>query len=175
MAVAFEDGTIYYGGEMKEVIVGKEYAFQMCSVNWENGQYDGADNGLTGTVVYRMEVVHRNEFNELAKAAKEDPDRYTVKGIDIIDNVSKKIIVNIDASDTHLETDVNNFFMAYRFHFEGQDYNKKTGIDKVVNTPLESLSVNLPLGSTITCKAFNGDEQIDAADVLVMNNPHQRE
>ena len=170
MAVAFEDGTIYYGGEMKEVIVGKEYAFQMCSVNWENGQYDGADNGLTGTVVYRMEVVHRNEFNELAKTAKEDPDRYTVKGIDIIDNVSKKIIVNIDASDTHLETDVNNFFMAYRFHFEGQDYNKKTGIEKVVNTPLESLSVNLPLGSTITCKAFNGDEQIDTADVLVMNN-----
>jgi hypothetical protein len=170
MAVAFEDGTVYYGGEMKEVIVGKEYAFQMCSVNWENGQYDGADNGLTGTVVYRMEVVHRNEFNELAKAAKEDPDRYTVKGIDIIDNVGKKIIVNIDASDTHLETDVNNFFMAYRFHFDGQDYNKKTGIDKVVNTPLESLSVNLPLGSTITCKAFNGDEQIDTADVLVMNN-----
>ena len=144
MAVAFEDGTVYYGGEMKEVIVGKEYAFQMCSVNWENGQYDGADNGLTGTV--------------------------TVKGIDIIDNVSKKIIVNIDASDTHLETDVNNFFMAYRFHFEGQDYNKKTGIDKVVNTPLESLSVNLPLGSTVTCKAFNGDEQIDTADVFVMNN-----
>ena len=170
MAVAFEDGTVYYGGEMKEVIVGKEYAFQMCSVNWENGQYDGADNGLTGTVVYRMEVVHQNEFNELAKAAKEDPDRYTVKGIDIIDNVSKKIIVNIDASDTHLETDVNNFFMAYRFHFEGQDYNKKTGIDKVVNTPLESLSVNLPLGSTVTCKLYNGDEQIDVADVLVMNN-----
>ncbi len=170
MAVAFEDGTVYYGGEMKEVVIGKEYVFQMCSVNWENGLFDGADNGLLGTVVYRMEVVHRDDFLALAQTAKEDPDRYTVKGIDIIDNVGKKIIVNIDAADTHLETDVNNFFMAYRFHFDGQDYNKKTGIDKVVNTPVESLSVNLPLGSTVTCKAFKGDEQIDVADVLVMNN-----
>ena len=170
MAVAFEDGTVYYGGEMKEVVIGKEYVFQMCSVNWENGLFDGADNGLLGTVVYRMEVVHRDDFLEIAKKAKEDPDRYTVKGIDVIDNVGKKIFVNIDATDTHLETDVNNFFMAYRFHFDGGDYNKKTGIDKVVNTPVESLSVNLPLGSTVTCKAFNGDEQIDVADVLVMNN-----
>ena len=148
MAVAFEDGTVYYGGEMKEVVIGKEYVFQMCSVNWENGLFDGADNGLLGTVVYRMEVVHRDDFLEIAKKAKEDPDRYTVKGIDVIDNVGKKIFVNIDAADTHLETDVNNFFMAYRFHFDGGDYNKKTGIDKVVNTPVESLSVNLPLGST---------------------------
>ncbi len=170
MAVAFEDGTVYYGGEMKQVVIGKEYVFQMCSVNWENGLFDGADNGLLGTVVYRMEVVHRDDFLALAKTAKEDPDRYTVKGIDVIDNVGKKIFVNIDAADTHLETDVNNFFMAYRFHFDGQDYNKKTGIDKVVNTPVESLSVNLPLGSTVTCKAFKGDEQIDVADVLVMNN-----
>ena len=170
MAVAFEDGTVYYGGEMKEVVIGKEYVFQMCSVNWENGLFDGADNGLLGTVVYRMEVVHRDDFLEIAKKAKEDPDRITVKGIDVIDNVGKKIFVNIDATDTHLETDVNNFFMAYRFHFDGGDYNKKTGIDKVVNTPVESLSVNLPLGSTVTCKAFKGDEQIDVADVLVMNN-----
>ena len=170
MAVAFEDGTVYYGGEMKEVVVGKEYLFQMCSVNWDNGVFDGIDNGIRGTVVYRMVVVHRNDFLELAAAAKEDPERYTVKGIDIIDNVEKKIIVNCDAKDTHLETDVNNFFMAYRFHFEGQNYNKKTGIDKVVNTPLESLSVNLPLGSTIACKAYKGEELIDKADVFVANN-----
>ena len=170
MAVAFEDGTVYYGGEMKEVVYNKEYTFQMCSVNWENGLFDGEENGIRGSVVYRMEVVHQNEFNELAAAAKEDPERYTVKGIDIIDNVSKKIIINGDAKDTHLETDVNNFFMAYRFHFEGQDYNHKTGIDKVVNNPLESLSVNLPLGSTITCKAFVGNELIDSADVFIVNN-----
>ena len=170
MAVAFADGSVYYGGEMKEVVVGKEYAFRMCAVNWDNGLYDGNGNGIAGTVVYRMVVVHQNEFNELAKAAKEDPGRYTVKGIDIIDNVEKKIIINIDAKDTHLETDVNNFFMAYRFHFANGDYNKKTGIDQVINKPVESLSVNLPLGSTITCKAYNGDELIDTTDVFIANN-----
>ena len=90
---------------------------------------------------------------------------------DIIDNVDKIIIVNCDAKDTHLETDVNNFFMAYRFHGD-IDYktNLKTGIEKVINTPVESLSVNLPLGSTIACKAYNGDEVVDKADVLVTNN-----
>ena len=170
MAVAFEEGTVYYGGEMKEVIVGKEYAFQMCSVNWENGVYDENGNGITGTVVYRMIAVHQDEFNAIADKAKDAPERFTVKGIDIIDNKEKKIIINIDAKDTHLETDVNNFFMAYRFHFVGGDYNKKTGIAQVINTPVESLSVNLPLGSTITCKAYKGDEEIDTADVLVVNN-----
>lgn len=175
MAVAFEDGTVCYGGEMKEFVYGKEYLFQMCSVNWENGIFDGEDNGIRGTVVYRMTVVHQNEFNELSKAAKEDPERYTVKGIDIIDNVEKKIIVNGDAKDSHLETDVNNFFMAYRFHFKGQDYNKKTGISKVVNQPLESLSVNLPLGSVITCNAYHGDELVGSDDVFIANNSGEGE
>ena len=117
-----------------------------------------------------MVVVHQNEFEELARAAMEDPERYTVKGIDIIDNVEKKIIIDIDAKDAHLETDVNNFFMAYRFHFAGEDYNKKTGIENVVNNPLESLSVNLPLGSTITCNAYHGEEKVDSADVFIENN-----
>lgn len=171
MAVAFEDGTVCYGGEMKEFEVDKEYRFQMCSVNWDNGIFDGADNGIRGTVVYRMIAVHQEKFLELAARAKEEPERYTVKGIDVIDNVEKTIYVNCDAEDTHLETDVNNFFMAYRF--DGNidfETNLKTGIEKVVNTPVESLSVNLPLGSTIACKAYNGDEVIDKADVLVTNN-----
>ena len=175
MAVAFDDGTVYYGGDMKEVVFGKEYLFQMCSVNWENGLFDDEENGLRGTVVFRMTVVHRDEFLELSKAAKENPERYTVKGIDIIDNVDKKIIVNGDASDTHLETDVNNFFVAYRFHFTGSDYNKKTGIDKVVNNPLESLSVNLPVGSTITCNAFIDDEKVNSADVFITTNTGEGE
>lgn len=170
MAVAFEDGTVYYGGEMKNVVVGQEYAFQMCSVNWDNGIYDENGNGLRGTVVFRMKVVHQNEFNELARAAKQNPERYTVKGIDIIDNEAKTIIVNCDAKDTHLETDVNNFFIAYRFHFDGSDYKKKTGIDNVVNNPLESLSVNLPAGSTITCNAFVDGEKVKSDDVFITRN-----
>ena len=175
MAVAFEDGTIYYGGEMKEVEVGREYAFQMCSVNWDNGVYDEEGNGIAGTVVYRMKVVHQDEFNELAREAANNPERYTVKGIDIIDNEAKTIIVNCDAEDAHLETDVNNFFMAYRFHFTGEDYDKKTGIANVVNNPLESLSVNLPLGSTITCDAYIGEEMIDTTDLFVANNSGEGE
>ncbi len=106
--------------------------------DWDNGTFDDNGNGIRGTVVYTMEVVHRNEFKELAAAAKEDPERYTVKGIDIIDNVEKKIIINIDAKDTHLETDVNNFFMAYRFHFKGQDYDKQTGCPSTSRSVLPS-------------------------------------
>ena len=80
------------------------------------------------------------------------------------------IIVNGDAEDTHLETDVNNFFMAYRFHFETENVNKATGIDGVINTPVQSLSVNLPLGSTIACKAFVKDELAATENVFVANN-----
>ena len=170
MAVEFEDGSVYYGGEMKEVVFDKEYLFRMCAVNWDNGIYDGNENGIGGTVVYRMIVVHQNDFNRLAEAARQDPERYIVKGIDIIDTVEKKIIVNGNAKDTHLETDVNTFFAAYRFHFEGQDYNKKTGIEKVVNNPLESLSVNLPVGSTITCDAYYGDDKVASSDVFITKN-----
>jgi choice-of-anchor A domain-containing protein len=170
MAVVFEDGTVYYGGEMRDFVYGKEYTFRMCTVNWENGIYDGNENGISGTVVYRMKVVHRNEFKELAAAAKENPDRYIVKGIDIIDTEEKMIIIDGDATDTHLETDVNSFFVAYRFHFNGNDYNKKTGIDKVVNDPIESLSVNLPAGSTITCNAYINGEKVNTADVFITTN-----
>ena len=176
MAVVFEDGSTYYGGEMKEIAFNKEYHFQMCTINWSNDTFDD-NNGLKGTVVYTMEVVHNNEFKELASLAKADPDKYTVKGIDIIDNVNKKIIVNGDAEDAHLETDVNNFFMAYRFYFTGENYNHQTGIDKVIyntgaetgkyNKPLESLSVNLPLGTTVTAKAYQNYEYIDQADILI--------
>ena len=175
MAVAFEDGSIYYGGEMKEVEFNKEYHFQMCAVNWSNGLLDD-NNGLRGSVVYTMEVVHNKEFEEIAALAKENPDRYTVKGIDVIDNINKKIIINGDATDAHLETDVNNFFMAYRFYFTSQDYNHQTGIDKVIyNTggtgkfdkPLEALSVNLPLGSIITAKAYKNYEYIGQEDIFI--------
>lgn len=170
MAVAFEDGSVYYGGEMKEVVFDKEYLFKMCAVNWDNGIYDGNENGIGGTVVYRMVVVHQDDFNRMAEAAKKDPDRYIVKGIDVIDTVEKKIIVNGNAEDAHLETDVNTFFAAYRFHFAGEDYDKKTGIDKVINKPLESLSVNLPVGSTITCDAYYGSEKVASSDVFITKN-----
>ncbi len=173
MAVRFEDGKVFYNGDIKEVIVGKEYPFQIASVNWENGIYDENGNGLCGTVVYKMKVVHENEFVELRKEAITNPDRYTVKGIDIIDNETKTIVINCDAGDFHLETDVNNFFMAYRFHFTNGDYNKQTGIKNVINNPVESLSVNLPLGATVTADAYVKNQLVGSNEVLICNNDGQ--
>ncbi len=169
MAVRFEDGNVYYNGDLKEIEIGKEYLFQICSVNWENGIYDDEGNGLCGTVVYRMKVVHEKEFKTIREIALQNPERYTVKGMDIIDNLNKVIIINCDAENFHLETDVNNFFMAYRFHFEKGDYNKQTGIKNVVN-PTESLSVNLPLGTTVTADAYAKFSKIASAAILVENN-----
>ena len=173
MAVRFEDGKIYYDGNIKTVVVGKEYYFQMCSVNWENGIYDDNGNGLAGSVVYTFKAVHRDEFNKLREEALKNPERYTVKGIDIIDNDAKTIIVNCDASDFHLETDVNNFFVAYRFHFAKGDYNKQTGIDNVVETPKESLSVNLPVGTTVKCDAYKAYKEIDTDNIFITRNNNE--
>ena len=173
MAVRFEDGSIYYDGNIKTVEVGKEYAFHMCSVNWANGIYDENGNGIAGSVVYTFKAVHRDEFNKLREEALKNPERYTVKGIDIIDNDAKTIIVNCDASDFHLETDVNNFFVAYRFHFANGDYNKQTGIDDVVETPLESLSVNLPIGTTVKCDAYKAYEKIDTENIFITRNNNE--
>ncbi len=175
MAVRFEDGKVYYDGNIKTVVVGKEYYFQMCSVNWENGIYDDNGNGLAGSVVYTFKAVHSDEFNELRKEALKNPERYTVKGIDIIDNDAKTIIVNCDASDFHLETDVNNFFVAYRFHFAKGDYNKQTGIKNVVETPLESLSVNLPVGTTVKCDAYKAYKEIDTDNIFITRNNNEGE
>ncbi len=173
MAVRFEDGKVYYDGNIKTVEVGKEYVFQMCSVNWENGIYDDNGNGLAGSVVYTFKAVHVKEFNQLREEALKNPERYTVKGIDIIDNDAKTIIVNCDASDFHLETDVNNFFVAYRFHFAKGDYNKQTGIDRVVEAPKESLSVNLPVGSTVKCDAYKAFNEIDTENIFITRNNNQ--
>ncbi len=177
MAVRFEDGSVYYDGDMKKMEFGVEYKFQLCAVNWETGTYDDNDNGLAGTVVYTAKLVDQDEFNRLREEALKNPERYTVKGIDIIDNDAKTIVINGDAVPVeeddvpvHLETDVNNFFMAYRFHFTGEDYDKQTGIVGVVNTPVESLSVNLPLGATIACDAYISFEKVGSADILITNN-----
>ena len=110
---------------------------------------------------------------KLKEEALKDPEIYTVKGIDIIDNDAKTIIVNCDASDFHLETDVNNFFVAYRFHFAKGDYNKQTGIENVVETPLESLSVNLPVGTTVKCDAYKAFKNIDAENIFITRNNNE--
>ena len=59
--------------------------------------------------------------------------------------------------------------MAYRFSFAGENYDHKTGIDGVVE-PTESLSVNLPLGSTVTCNIFVDGAFVATEDIFVAHN-----
>lgn len=182
MAVRFEDGGVYYTGDTVEVEYGKDYHFQMCCVDWstrdvngekkihragevftpKHGIYSDDEYGLRGTVVFTVRL------SESKSERSYDPETKTFV---------------IPAGDPVLRTDVNKCFMAYRFQFEKGDYNKQTGIDKVVydtgkehvntlddfqyNKPLEFLSVNLPLGSTIRVKAYKNYELIDEADVFV--------
>ena len=148
MSVRFEDGTVYYGGESILLEIGKEYKFQMCSNDWDTDTYTDDGHGVCGTVVYTVKV--SNRYDERSY----DPD-------------TKTFI--LPKGDPVLRTDVNKCFMAYRYHFK-TDYNKQTGIKQVVNTPLESLSVNLPLGSTIRSDAYIAYKQVGSADVFVENN-----
>lgn len=183
MAVRFEDGSVYYSGDTLEIELGKEYKFQMCCVDWstrddnnekkihkegevftspQHGIYSDDGLGLRGTVVYTVKV-----------SKKYDERSY--------DEAAKSFV--LPKGDAVLRTDVNKCFMAYRFTFRSGDYNKQTGIDKVVydtgrehvntledfryNKPLEFLSVNLPLGSTIKAIAYDNYEKIGDADVFV--------
>lgn len=190
MAIRLEDGSVYYSGDYVQVEVGKDYHFQMCSVDWstrdDNGEkkihkpyetfypeetasqhvnhgiYSDEGLGLCGTVVYTFRL-------------SEEPGTYSY-------NEATKTFV-LPEGDYVLRTDTNKCFMAYIFQFESGDYNKQTGIDNVVydtgkehvntledfryNKPLEYLSVNLPLGSTVTAKAYNNYEYIGQADVFI--------
>ena len=182
MAVRFEDGSVYYSGDTVEVEVGKDYHFQMCCVDWstrdansekkihrpyevftpQHGVYSDEGIGLAGTVVYTVRVSNRNDERSYDEATK---------------------TFVLPFGDKVLRTDVNKCFMAYRFHFKSGDYHKQTGIDKVVydtgidhentiedfryNKPLESLSVNLPLGSTITAKVYKNYEYIGEDNILI--------
>lgn len=146
MSVRFEDGKIYSSGDSLEIEIGKTYRFQMCSNNWETGVYDDSGNGLCGTVVYSVRV--SNRYDERS-----------------YDEVTKTFV--LPKGDPVLRTDVNSCFMAYRYHFTKGDYNKQTGIENVVDTPLESLSVNLPLGSTVQSDAYKALEKIETANVFI--------
>lgn len=191
MAVRFEDGGVYYTGDTVEVEFNKEYHFQMCCVDWStrdtnsekkihkpyevftpsHGIYSDEGIGLAGTVVYTVMVSSTQTTHSF-------------------DETTKTFI--IPKYDNTLRTDTNKCFMAYRFWFKGDQYNKQTGIDNVVydtgkehentledfqyNKPLESLSVNLPLGATITAKAYYNYEYVGEADIFITideDNPEE--
>ncbi len=145
MSVQFEDGKIYRSGDTLKIEIGETYRFRMCSNNWENDTYDDNGNGLAGTVVYSVRV--SNRYDERS-----------------YDEETKTFV--LPKGDPVLRTDINSCFMAYRYHFTKGDYNKQTGIQQVVE-PTESLSVNLPLGSTIQSDAYKAFNQIDTKNVFI--------
>ncbi len=148
MSVRFEDGKIYKTGDTLVLETGKDYKFQMCSNDWDTDTYTDDGHGIAGTVVYTVRV--STKFNERS-----------------YDAATHTFV--LPKGDPVLRTDVNKCFMAYKFHFK-TDYNKQTGIKQVVNTPLESLSVNLPLGSTITADAYKAMTYNTSANVFVEND-----
>lgn len=72
--------------------------------------------------------------------------------------------------EKYLRVDNLRHFMPVRFSFVKGNYNKQTGIDNVLPTPLESLSVNLPLGATVNVKAYVKYQQVDSANIFVDSN-----
>ena len=156
MAVRMQDGNVYYSGDsVADIELDRVYSFQMCSVDW-----DGI--GLRGTVVLNFVV------SSTAKKQAWDADTKTF---------------TIPKGDAVLRTDVNKCFMAYRFHFSKGDYNKQTGIPNVIydtgkehentledfryNKPLESLSVNLPLGATVHADAYINYTKVGDDEVFI--------
>jgi len=96
-----------------------------------------------------------------------DTDRYTDDGEGIA-GTKVYTFTHVKGKENVLRVDTNSYFMAYRFHFKNGDYNKQTGIGKVLSVPLESLSVNLPLGSIITVSAYqNETAQLENADIFI--------
>lgn len=149
MSIRLEDGTVLKTGDSFDYIIGAEVKFQMCSNNWDNDTYDDNGNGIAGTVVYTFRV--SNSFTERSY----DPEAHSF--------VAPK-------GDPVLRTDTNKCFMAYRFYNKKGNYNKQTGIKQVVNTPLESLSVNLPLGSTITADGYKAMSYVLSDNVFIETN-----
>lgn len=146
MSIRLEDGTVLSNGDSFTIAVGQEMRFQMCSNNWDNNTYDDNGNGIAGTVVYTVKV----------------SDSYAGRSYD-----ADSKTFTLPKGDLVLRTDVNKCFMAYKYHFTLGDYNKQTGIAGVVNTPIESLSVNLPLGSTITSDAYKAMNLLTSANIFI--------
>ena len=146
MSIRLEDGRVLKSGDNFDLKAGEQIRFQMCSNNWDNDTFDDNGNGLCGTVVYTFKV----------------SDSYTERSYDAASHT-----FTAPKGDPVLRTDVNKCFMAYRFGNVGGNYDKQTGIKNVVNTPLESLSVNLPLGSTVTADGYKSMKYIKSASVFV--------
>lgn len=147
------------------------YPAESAWIHTNHGIYSDDNAGLRGSVVYRFTLLPttgKNSFDEENKAFTLYKGNYT------------------------LRTDNNKCFMAYRFYYdenydgnavESMEGRVTTGIDNVLydigsdhkNTledfrytkPLASLSINLPLGATVTAKEFIDDVFEKEAQILI--------
>lgn len=70
--------------------------------------------------------------------------------------------------ENYLRVDNDRFFKPVKFHFVKGDYQKLTGIQDVLdNPPLESLSINFPLGATVRAYAYINNQIVDTEDIFV--------
>lgn len=73
--------------------------------------------------------------------------------------------------ENYLRVDNDRFFKPVKFHFVKGDYQKLTGIEDVLkNPPLESLSINFPLGATVRAYAYVKNQIVDTADIFVTSD-----
>ena len=140
-------------------------------IHTNHGVYSDDNVGLRGSVVYRVTLLPeagRNTYDAENKA------------------------FTLHKGDYTLRTDNNKCFMAYRFYYdenydgnavESMEGRVTTGIDHVLydigsdhtNTlddfrytkPLASLSINLPLGATVTAKEYIDDVFEKETQILV--------
>lgn len=69
--------------------------------------------------------------------------------------------------ELYLRVDNNRYFVPVKFHFVKGDYSKLTGVKNVLSTPLESLSVNFPIGATITVDAYVKNAVVESKDLFI--------
>ncbi|MBR1482935.1 MAG: hypothetical protein IJ598_08235 [Ruminococcus sp.] len=151
-----------------------EETFYPAATAWQHtnhGIYSDDNVGFRGSVVYTVTLVKGyggNTYDAENKAFTLHKGNYT------------------------LRTDTNNCFMAYRFYYDenydgkaknSMEYRVTTGIDNVLydtgsdhtNTledfrytkPLSALSINLPLGATVTAKEYIDDVFEQDAQILI--------
>lgn len=101
-----------------------------------------------------------------------DTDTYTDDGQGI---AGTKVFeyTHVKNKEKFLRVDTDSYFVPVIFHFAKGDYQKLTGVDQVLSTPLESLSVNFPLGATIQVKAYVRNRVVETNDLFVQANAKQ--
>lgn len=74
---------------------------------------------------------------------------------------------NIKGKELYLRVDNDRYFKPVVFHFAKGDYGKQTGINQVLSTPMEYLSVNLPLGATVSVDAYVNNKIVESQNLFI--------